>query len=216
MLAAKHKAVVVTTNYRLGHLGWLQPVPEQANFGLKDQRSALRYVHNNIIAFGGDPNEVMIFGESAGGTSVALHLMSPASDGLFSTAILESAYPSVQNKAFALQVSDVFSKAAHCNITAKDQAFDTRLACLRNASLDDLDKAAAAATTMPPGTLPLAQIGWGPTVDGKKEGLHDDIFIILSSGDINGGDASVLAGTNTNEGMWCITKYRFSLQRELH
>ena len=57
-LAIKHNVLVVTINYRLGHLGWLAPVLGHANFGLKDQRSALRWVQSNIAAFGGDPVRV--------------------------------------------------------------------------------------------------------------------------------------------------------------
>jgi carboxylesterase type B len=54
LLAAKHGAIVVAANYRLSHLGWLQPVHGLANFGLKDQRAALAWVRDNIAAFGGD------------------------------------------------------------------------------------------------------------------------------------------------------------------
>jgi hypothetical protein len=66
-LAIKHNVLVVTINYRLGHLGWLAPVLGHANFGLKDQRSALRWVQSNIAAFGGDPVRVSacLFGNRA-------------------------------------------------------------------------------------------------------------------------------------------------------
>ena len=59
-----------------------------------DQRHALEWVANNIAGFGGDPGRVMLFGESAGGTSAAYHLTSPASAGLFSSVLLESAVAS--------------------------------------------------------------------------------------------------------------------------
>ena len=75
--------VLVTLNYRLGPLGFLS-LPQggvSGNAGLKDQRMALRWVRENIAAFGGDPNKVTIFGESAGGTSVLLHQLSPLSRG---------------------------------------------------------------------------------------------------------------------------------------
>src|SRR5262245_3593825 len=92
-LAASGNVVVVTLNYRLGALGFLA-VPElglTGNFGILDQRQALRWVAENIAAFGGDPSKVTIFGESAGAMSVGLHLFSiPANRGLFRAAIMES------------------------------------------------------------------------------------------------------------------------------
>ncbi|XP_034249553.1 liver carboxylesterase 2-like isoform X2 [Thrips palmi] len=84
--------VLVTMNYRLGPLGFLS-VPDggaPGNAGLKDQNAALRWVRDNIAAFGGNPNRVTIFGESAGGTSVQMHLLSPMSRGLFHGAISQS------------------------------------------------------------------------------------------------------------------------------
>lgn len=88
--------IVVTFNYRIGALGFL-PHPvltatagDSGNFGLMDQQKALKWVKANIKAFGGDPNNVTIFGESAGGHSVLSHLIAPASQGLFNKAIVES------------------------------------------------------------------------------------------------------------------------------
>ena len=68
---------VVTINYRLGAWGWAQVAPGVANFGLRDQRSALRWVRAHIGGFGGDAARLLVFGESAGAESVALHLLSP-------------------------------------------------------------------------------------------------------------------------------------------
>jgi para-nitrobenzyl esterase len=97
-LAAQKDVVVVTFNYRLGALGFLahrnlsaeDPNQSSGNYGLLDQVQALKWVKQNIANFGGDPNNVAIFGESAGGWSVCLHLASPLSAGLFQRAILES------------------------------------------------------------------------------------------------------------------------------
>ncbi|MFI6047409.1 carboxylesterase/lipase family protein [Nocardia sp. NPDC051321] len=88
--------VVVTINYRLGALGFLGHTAvahedgQVGNFGLMDQQAALRWVHDNIAAFGGDPAKVTIAGESAGAMSVCDHLVSPQSERLFQGAILES------------------------------------------------------------------------------------------------------------------------------
>jgi para-nitrobenzyl esterase len=95
---ARQGVVVVTINYRLGRLGFFahpalsreRPTEPKANFGLMDQIAALRWVQRNIRGFGGDPNNVTIFGESAGGYAVNLLMISPAARGLFHRAVCES------------------------------------------------------------------------------------------------------------------------------
>ncbi|XP_049877694.1 venom carboxylesterase-6-like isoform X2 [Pectinophora gossypiella] len=84
--------VLVTLNYRLGALGFLSLENDEVagNMGLKDQVLALKWVRDNIEYFGGDPTRVTIFGESAGAASVHLHMLSPASKGLFHRAIAQS------------------------------------------------------------------------------------------------------------------------------
>ncbi|XP_067001134.2 juvenile hormone esterase isoform X2 [Anabrus simplex] len=84
--------VVVTINYRLGVLGFLSVEGPAApgNVGLKDQVVALRWVQRNIAKFGGNPDNVTVFGESAGAAAVHLHMLSPMTKGLFHRAIAES------------------------------------------------------------------------------------------------------------------------------
>uniref|UniRef100_A0A3P8RFR0 Carboxylic ester hydrolase n=1 Tax=Astatotilapia calliptera TaxID=8154 RepID=A0A3P8RFR0_ASTCA len=91
-LAAYQDVVVVLIQYRLGLLGFLSTGDEHisGNFGLLDQVEALKWIQQHIHNFGGDPGLVTIFGESAGGVSVSLLLLSPLSDGLFHRAIAES------------------------------------------------------------------------------------------------------------------------------
>ncbi len=97
-LLANHGVVVVTINYRLGRFGWFahpaltkaangEPI---ANYGMLDQIAALKWVRDNIDAFGGDPNNVTIFGESAGAMCVNLLMTSPLANNLFHKAISES------------------------------------------------------------------------------------------------------------------------------
>lgn len=96
---AKRGAVVVTINYRLGHLGFFaHPALEGEdgerlyNFGLMDQIAALRWVQENIASFGGDRDNVTLFGESAGARSVMSLMTSPKAHGLFHKAIIQSSY----------------------------------------------------------------------------------------------------------------------------
>ena len=138
MLARQGDVVVVTLNYRLGILGFLgHPVlgdPGQewmdgrdwtgfANWGLADQVAALGWVRDHIADFGGDPGNVTLFGESAGGMSVSALLGVPAARGLFHRAIVESgppySYPADRGGARAEQV------ASHLGIPLTRQALES-------------------------------------------------------------------------------------------
>lgn len=87
-----HDIIYIGANFRLGPLGFLSTGQEDCpgNNGLKDQVAVLRWIQENIKAFGGDPARVTIFGESAGGASGTYHMMSPLSKGLFSQVISQS------------------------------------------------------------------------------------------------------------------------------
>lgn len=95
-MATRGDIVIVTVNYRLGTLGFLAHPAlgggggDIGNYGVADQQAALRWVRDNIAAFGGDPDKVTIAGESAGAMSVCDHLVAPQSAGLFRAAILQS------------------------------------------------------------------------------------------------------------------------------
>ncbi len=91
--------IVVTVNYRLGVLGFLglPGLPGSGSFGLLDQQQALRWVQRNIAAFGGDPGNVTLAGESAGADSVCAQLAAPGSAGLFRRAVLQSGGCSTAN-----------------------------------------------------------------------------------------------------------------------
>ncbi len=93
LATARQGAVVVTVNYRLGALGFLAApgLRALANLGLLDQQAALKWVRRNATAFGGDPRNVTIMGQSGGGYSVCAQLVSPGARGLFDKAIVQSA-----------------------------------------------------------------------------------------------------------------------------
>ena len=99
VLAAENDVVVVCTNYRLGIFGYLDlsrfgpDFAGSANLGCQDQIAALRWVKDNVLAFGGDPDNVTVFGESAGGGSVMALLAAPAAEGLFHKAVALSPGP---------------------------------------------------------------------------------------------------------------------------
>jgi len=92
ILAAEYGVVLVSIGYRVGALGFfcLDHPSAPCNAGLYDQLLGLQWIQNNIAAFGGDPDNVTLFGESAGSVSVSLHLLSPLSRDLFHRAILQS------------------------------------------------------------------------------------------------------------------------------
>ena len=129
--------VFVTLNYRLGVLGFLagNTIGFNGNYGIKDQTAALEWVQRNISRFGGDPANVMLFGESAGAQSVALHLTITASNHqtLFKNGVTESNY-GIQYMpiASAQQKATQYTKKAGCGgVIAKLQP-----ACLRNTPLN--------------------------------------------------------------------------------
>ncbi|HTO68574.1 MAG TPA: carboxylesterase/lipase family protein [Myxococcota bacterium] len=117
-LARRGGVVVVTVNYRLGPLGFLRlseltngRIPSTGNEGILDQVAALEWVRENIAAFGGDPDNVTIFGESAGGMSVGTLLGLPSARGLFHKAIPQSGASSTANtRERAALVAERFAK----------------------------------------------------------------------------------------------------------
>ena len=94
----KHGVVVVTINYRLGIFGWFShpslttgsPKDDSGNYGTLDAIRGLQWVQNNIKQFGGDPDNVTVFGESAGGFNTLAMMASPLAEGLFHRAIVQS------------------------------------------------------------------------------------------------------------------------------
>jgi para-nitrobenzyl esterase len=133
-LARQGHAVVVTFNYRTNLIGFLShPALDSeghlfSNYGLLDNQFALKWVHNNIAAFGGDPNNVMIFGQSGGSRNTASEVLSPLAKGLFNRAWFESgAIPLITPLSLALSKGTAFAAAAGCGSGTNAQV----AACLR-------------------------------------------------------------------------------------
>ncbi len=158
---ASKGVVVVSINYRLGVLGFLahpglsaeSPDGLSGNYGLLDQIEALRWIQRNIAAFGGDPANVTIAGESAGGLSVAYLMAMPSARGLFAKAILQSAYTTSAAALKRLSNGTPSAEAAGEALAAKLGASD--IAALRAMDAEKLTNKAAFAY------FPF------PTVDGK-------------------------------------------------
>ena len=177
--------VVVTINYRLGILGFFahpalsaeSPDHISGNYGLMDQQFALQWVRRNIARFGGDPDNVTVFGESGGGLSVHAQLASPAATGLFHKAIVQSgAYqltqPSLSDVASygAFAASQVGCTTAACLralpitalLTLQDQAFPNGVPLVVDGKLLPMSVAAAVAT---------GQFNRVPVIEGSN---HDE------------------------------------------
>lgn len=138
-LAKRGNVLVVTFNYRVGALGFLSHAAINAeghpfaNYGIMDQQAALQWVKDNISAFGGDPGNVTLFGQSGGGTSVMANISSPAAKGLFQRAINQSGTRiKITPPEEALKAGEEFARKAGCE--------DQSAKCLRNLSVQDVIK----------------------------------------------------------------------------
>ena len=199
-LATRGDVVVVSLNYRLGALGflWLGDLDDRYRSsgvnGLLDQVAALAWVRDNIIAFGGDPNNVTIFGESAGAMSVSTLLALPAASGLFQKAIAQSgAAHNVFTPAMgAAMTEDFMEKLGVADIDG-----------LLRASAEDIAKAAtkveAKLSDDPSGlggpTSFALAMAFQPVIDGTY--LPHDPLVAVANGDAV--DVPFLTGTNLNE-----------------
>ncbi|MET0391100.1 MAG: carboxylesterase/lipase family protein [Polyangiales bacterium] len=187
-IAANQDVVVVTINYRLGLFGFFahpdlkdEDGALAGNQGLDDQRVALEWVKTNIAKFGGDPEQVTIFGESAGSLDVCLHVASPKSRGLFHRAISQSGGCTTYQTPAADAATRAADFAAAVGCTGDDA-----LACLRGKSVADL----LAKTPAGSGA------GFGPIVDG--EFLPDQPRALYDRGET--ADVPYILGSNTDEG----------------
>jgi para-nitrobenzyl esterase len=190
-LAGGGDVVVVTINYRLGALGFLAHPdlrdPESGaagNWGLLDQIAALRWVRANIEALGGDPDNVTVFGESAGAMSVGTLMGTPAAAGLFGRAIMQSGSPAALPMEAAAATAESLLRAAGCDTVDAERARALPLGPLLEAQQDLMARRGVA------NGLPLQ-----PAVDGAVLERHPGEAIAdgLSAG------VATIAGTNRDE-----------------
>jgi len=204
VMVAGNEIIVVTINYRLGSLGFLaasvlaatapnafQNVGDAGNYGFMDQQFAMAWVHDNIAAFGGDPETVTIGGESAGGLSVSSHLASTntfrglTGHDLFGGAIIESG---------AYMYHDVPSLATYQTLSNTFAQQDANQFCGGNLTLACLQGLAAAQVFA--NERDFGGFGIAPNFGTKI--LPLDLHTAFSTGRFN--QVPVLQGTNLNEG----------------
>jgi para-nitrobenzyl esterase len=192
VLAARHHVIVVTINYRLSAFGFLalpsldaeSPDHASGDYGLMDQQAAMRWVRNNAFAFGGNPGDATIFGESAGGASVCANMASPTALGLFSRAIAESGCIfAAPTKQASEQQGTALAKSLGCTSAA------TAAACLRTKPVAAILKAETASGA-----------SWGPVPGG------DTLPVAPVSAFLSGHYLHVplLQGTNHDEGRFFV------------
>ena len=193
MFASINNMVVVTINYRLGILGFFN-VPGtniKGNYGMLDQIGAMKWVKENIKHFGGDPHQITIFGESAGASSVSLHLLSPLSNGLFIRAISQSGVSVGRGAFFKVEDAtdaDNFSKDLGCGDNAEKS-----LQCLKLIPVKDILKQQQAYFRSVVNRVLMV-----PTVDGNF--LMDDIRQKIKKKTLEVPPIPYMIGFNLNEG----------------
>eukprot|EP00405_Crypthecodinium_cohnii_P012793 CAMPEP_0206434000 /NCGR_PEP_ID=MMETSP0324_2-20121206/8862_1 /ASSEMBLY_ACC=CAM_ASM_000836 /TAXON_ID=2866 /ORGANISM="Crypthecodinium cohnii, Strain Seligo" /LENGTH=563 /DNA_ID=CAMNT_0053900361 /DNA_START=85 /DNA_END=1776 /DNA_ORIENTATION=+ len=200
LVRSEQRAIVVSMNYRLHIFGFLGSAemrkldPElgsTGNYGLQDQRAAFQWVRDNIEAFGGDPQRVMIFGESAGAGSMSAHLVMPRSAGLFQSVGVESGFFS----SWTAHPLDYAEKAYQEVLNATGC---TDLACLRKTSASKLTEAVL---SIPMGRCCASLndnpwLTWSPAIDGVE--LIGHPYELARRGQVT--MVPILHGTNLDEG----------------
>ncbi len=218
-MAQKHKLVVVSANYRLGPFGWFAdpslmdsaegPLDKSVNFGTLDLIETLNWIQANIRAFGGDPDNVTVFGESAGGFNIAALLSSPLADGKIDRAIIQSG--GFQSFSLETMLNPTVPDGTRKGLSSGDivQALEQR--GIIDPAMKDAKTRAAALQAIP------ADVFFDVVANAKPDGenmlsaietistISDGVVVpkegVLASLDTPGGslDIPVMMGTNKDE-----------------
>ena len=205
-ILALQGVVVVVIQYRLGPFGFLTTGDSAApgNFGMLDQVEALKWVKENIENFGGNPNKVTIFGESAGGTSVGLHLLSPLSKDLFHQAIAESGVDLTSWATLPVSIGVEVAKELAQKLNCPTGNHHELVECMRKKEAADILQASE-----PKNSQFVDSLSFAPVVD--KNFLHDTPWNLRKNGDFK--KAKLIIGFTSNEGgtFLGILAYSFAL-----
>lgn len=191
--------VLVTTNYRLGALGFLSTEDRilRGNYGMKDQVAALRWVKQNIAKFGGDPDNVTIMGCSAGAASVELHMLSPMSRGLFHKAIAMSgaATGGVSVNQNPMYLAQELTKLMGCGETKTSQQVYN---CVKSADGQLMANRSDGIRLWKDSPAVLfAPVVEGDYGDGEERFLTDKPIELLKRGEVN--SVPLMSGTTADE-----------------
>jgi len=193
MVNITSNTIIVTTNYRLGALGFFNTPNLSGNYGFQDQQMALQWVQDHISSFGGDPSRVTIFGQSAGAMSVTLHSLVPSSAGLFSRAIAESNPAGInyrtpeQNYPYTEKVSGLLN----CSYT------DTE--CLRSKTWEEIVDAQAKGYMVEFPLTTLEFLPYAPIIDGTL--IPEQPMELFRTNGVNSNVEAIVFGANRNESM---------------
>jgi para-nitrobenzyl esterase len=211
VLAQRENALVVMINYRLGPFGWFKPPTQDGdtaedrsgNYGTLDTIEALRWVARNAAAFGGDPDNVTVFGESAGGTNALALLIAPQAAGLFHRMIIQSLGFGFarQDEPAALRATQ---RALYVALQRSGRAVDVDGAARIAASLSSAEQAALLRQLDPwdlYSTYERAASEWDriPTVFQDGHVLRSGAIIDLLADPSQHHDVPVMLGTNRDE-----------------
>lgn len=204
-LAAEQNVIVVAPQYRVASLGFLYMMTADApgNAGLFDQQMALQWIHDNIRFFGGNPDNITLFGESAGAVSISMHLLSPLSRNLFSQAIMQSGAATAPWAVISKEESILrglrLAEAVNCPHDANN--LTAVVACLRQTNATTLVYNEASSG--------ICDFPFVPIIDGSF--LDELPAKSLRNGNFK--KTNIMMGSNSEEGYWFIMYFLSSIFR---
>ncbi|XP_064639370.1 acetylcholinesterase-like isoform X2 [Lineus longissimus] len=199
ILAAENEVIVVSMQYRVGMLGFLAlGTPEiPGNAGLFDQLLSLEWIQNNIEFFGGDANNVTLFGESAGASSVSMHTFSPLSRGKFARAIMQSGTANAYWATYSLEEARSRAREVAKAVSCPQNDWNRMAECFRRMPAEMFPEKEFSAV------LGIMQFPFVPVIDGS-------FFIETPIQSLERGNfkkTPILVGSNKDEGVYFLLYY---------